>query len=285
MKNNISKRVALLVLLTLSIVNPNVIRGATHLVLLDNYNFIPTVANINVGDTVTWTNTVPTAHDSIEENFLWESPLLVLRQAFSFNFTQTGGYNYYCSPHDFLGMTGRVNVVSSGNLLPSINLTSPTNGGKLAADGFTLRAFASDSDGFVTNVQFYANTTLLGTATNSSATNKSFSLFVTNFSTGSYSFKAVAKDNIGATNTSPSANVTVVTPVNILLSSQTYSNGQFRFQYSVNPGLTYVVQGSTNLGVSTNFIPLQTNVPSSGQASYFENGTNKFRFYRVLRVK
>ena len=248
-----------------------------------NYSFTPSVLSISTGDSVTWTNTTTTFHDTTQSTNYWASPSLGTKGVFTFNFTEPGNYNYECTPHNFLNMTGRVSVAAA-NVLPAVSLTSPTNGTTLAAPAtFTMSATASDNDGFVTNVQFYANNVLLGTKTNTTAANTSFSFTATNLTSGNYTLKAVAKDSVGATNTSSSISISVVTPITTTLSSQTISNGQFRFQYTVNPGLTYVIQGATNLNSSNDFRALVTNIPASSPATYTETASNKFRFYRVVR--
>lgn len=53
---------------------------------------------------------------------------------------------------------------ASGNLAPSVNITSPANGTRFAAPAtVTVTAGASDSDGSVSSVQFFVNGDLIGT--------------------------------------------------------------------------------------------------------------------------
>lgn len=272
------KKIIFLGLLLLGSISSHAV---TNIVFMDDHFFSPIISRIKVGDSITWTNVGVAQHDTLEDpSFYWQSPLFGPGGKYTFNFTTNGAYNYFCSVHDNLGMTGAVFVVT--NFLPTATITSPANNSTFAAPAsFTLAATASDSDGSVTNVQFFANATLLGTVTNFSSGNTTFNLSVSNLAAGNYALKAVAKDNVGATNSSALVNISVVTSVNIVLSSPTYTNGQFSFRYSVNPGVTYIVQGTSNLGIP--FTPLQTNVPASSPATYLDTSANPLRFYRVSR--
>ena len=68
----------------------------------------------------------------------------------------------------------------------------------------TLSANAADSDGTVTQVQFFRGTTSLGVDTSAP-----YSVTWNNAAAGSYALKAVATDNNGATGTSALVNITV----------------------------------------------------------------------------
>ncbi|MBI5383958.1 MAG: Ig-like domain repeat protein [Verrucomicrobia bacterium] len=88
---------------------------------------------------------------------------------------------------------------------PSVTLTAPTNGAVFVAPAHvTLEATASDSDGTVTNVEFYDGLTLLGQDSISP-----YSLTTDLWSPGTHTLKAVATDNRGARTTSAAVTVTV----------------------------------------------------------------------------
>jgi chitinase len=92
-----------------------------------------------------------------------------------------------------------------GNQSPTVALTSPANNATYSAGAtITVSANAADSDGTVTQVQFFRGTTSLGIDTS-----PPYSVSWTNASAGSYAVKAVATDNAGATGTSALANITV----------------------------------------------------------------------------
>jgi predicted amidohydrolase/regulation of enolase protein 1 (concanavalin A-like superfamily) len=94
------------------------------------------------------------------------------------------------------------------NSAPAVALTSPANGATFTAPAnITLTATASDSDGTVTRVDFYAGATLLGSATSSPYTRS-----WTNVPAGTYSLVAQAIDNAGAVTTSSVVSFTVSDP-------------------------------------------------------------------------
>ena len=91
---------------------------------------------------------------------------------------------------------------------PAVSLTSPIRGRPSWAPTAALVAAATDADGTVTRVDFYANATILGSA---SATPWSITWDLV--APGTYRLQAVATDNDGLTTTSAAADVTVVAPV------------------------------------------------------------------------
>ena len=102
----------------------------------------------------------------------------------------------------------KLTIVYSGgtsNVPPTVSLTSPTAGAAITlGQSFTLTASASDSDGTVTKVDFYANGTLVG-----SDTTAPYTVVWTPGAVGSYALTAIATDNKLATTTSAAINVTV----------------------------------------------------------------------------
>ncbi|HEY2434450.1 MAG TPA: Ig-like domain-containing protein [Vicinamibacterales bacterium] len=98
-----------------------------------------------------------------------------------------------------------VTVTPASGVPPTVALTAPANGATYVAPAtITLTASASDSDGTVAAVQFYAGSTLLGTSTSAP-----YSFTWSNVAAGSYTLTAVATDNDGLTAGSAPVNVTV----------------------------------------------------------------------------
>ena len=96
-------------------------------------------------------------------------------------------------------------AASPSNVAPAVSLTSPTAGSRFAAPAqIPLVAVASDSDGTISNVAFYAGTTRIGTATTAP-----HSMTWPNVPTGTYSLTAVATDNGGATASTAAVSITV----------------------------------------------------------------------------
>jgi hypothetical protein len=89
---------------------------------------------------------------------------------------------------------------------PSVYISSPTNLSTITNVPTTIVAVASDSDGSITEVRFYANSNLLSIATSSPYTN---SWSPTN---GNYILHSVARDNSDLETISSNINVTIAVP-------------------------------------------------------------------------
>jgi hypothetical protein len=91
------------------------------------------------------------------------------------------------------------------NQSPLVSLTAPANGATFTAPAsIALSATASDVDGAITQVDFFANGTILRTDTSSP-----YGFSWTNVGAGSYSLTAVARDNGGAATVSSTLDITV----------------------------------------------------------------------------
>lgn len=97
-----------------------------------------------------------------------------------------------------------VTVEIAPNFLPTVVMTSPANGGtSRVGSSSTLLAAASDPDGVIARVQFYANGTLVGTSTT-----PPYKATWIPAAEGLYRLTAVAVDNAGAASTSTTLLVT-----------------------------------------------------------------------------
>ena len=95
--------------------------------------------------------------------------------------------------------------VNAPNQAPAVSITAPANNaGYTAPASVSITANASDSDGSISKVEFYNGSTLLSTSTSSP-----YAYSWTNVAPGSYSLKAIAYDNTGATTTSATVSITV----------------------------------------------------------------------------
>jgi len=105
---------------------------------------------------------------------------------------------------------GRLNVFASmlaaaGNAPPTVAVTSPQSGTVYTAPAsIPLIAAASDSDGTVAQVTFFADGVALGTDATAP-----YALTWSNVPAGSYAITAIATDNIGAATVSAPVSVTV----------------------------------------------------------------------------
>jgi hypothetical protein len=99
-------------------------------------------------------------------------------------------------------------ATAPANVPPTVALTSPAPGATATAPAsIALAATAADSDGTIVKVDFYAGTSLLGTATSAP-----YALNWTGVPAGSYSVAAIATDNRGATISSGARTITVSAP-------------------------------------------------------------------------
>lgn len=100
-----------------------------------------------------------------------------------------------------------VNVTVTGGLSPIVAVTGPSAGAVIAlGSGAQITANASDPDGSVTQVRFFANGVLLPSGT---LTLPPYSLTWVPASAGAFQLTAIATDNTGNTTTSSSVAVTV----------------------------------------------------------------------------
>ncbi len=101
--------------------------------------------------------------------------------------------------------TSNISVTAASSIAPSITVT-PSTLNPAFNRAVTLRANARDSDGTVTNVQYFANATSIATSTNSG------SLFLTTWTptlSGTYYLWALATDNSGNTRVSDTVEINV----------------------------------------------------------------------------
>ena len=248
--------------------------------------FSPNIVNINAGDTIIWTwqgnfHTTSSGSGGVTNGF-WDSGATA--QNIGFNFTNTlntaGSYPFFCRIHfgSPFFMTGLVTVASVA-LPPSVSITNPPNGATLSAPAsLTLAANASGSSA-ITNVQFFQGAVSLGNVTTAP-----YSVPVNSLAAADYNFSAVASDNTGLAGTN-SITVHVVTPVAIVLSApQFFPPGDFRFTYTANPGLSYIIQRTSSLS-SGSWTTLRTNVPGTSPELYDDQtASGNPAYYRVGRL-
>lgn len=113
------------------------------------------------------------------------------------------------------------------NMAPSVLLTSPTSSTFNAPATIVLSANATDSDGTISKVEFFNGNTLL----NSDNTSP-YSYSWNNVAAGTYTIKAIATDNLGATTTS---NTTTIV-VNQLTSNSCSTTPQYKENSGYTPG-------------------------------------------------
>jgi hypothetical protein len=142
---------------------------------------------------------------------------------------------------------------------PTVDIFTPTNGAIFIAPAtFTLGANAADSDGIVTNVEFFLSATnKLGETTNSTPA----TMLLTNLTAGNYTFTARATDNLNAQGTSAPVTISVIPHLPLTITSSIHFDPQtglfeqtvrvFNPTYSdINAVRVYV----SNINTNTTFV-------------------------------
>ncbi len=165
--------------------------------------FNPASLTITVGDTVTWT-VEQGSHDTVSGSSgvpsgVWNSgsqfsPLMLVGDSFSHTFNTPGTFPYYCTPHWILGMVGTITVLP-GNSPPTVSILSPPEGANFSSPAdITIQATAADSDGAVSQVEFFMNESVIAVLST-----PPYAVTVTNLGNGNYTFRVAATDDDGAT--------------------------------------------------------------------------------------
>ena len=66
---------------------------------IDNFTFVPARLTVKAGTTVTWRNEDDIPHTVTSVTQLFKSRALDTDDSFSFTFTESGTYEYFCSLH------------------------------------------------------------------------------------------------------------------------------------------------------------------------------------------
>ena len=91
--------------------------GVEHTIIVDgtNLRFSPDSLTINERDSVrfVWEGEL-LPHNSVEENGVFNSgdPERDVDYLYTFNYTQSGIYDFFCEPHEDVGMIGEITVIN-----------------------------------------------------------------------------------------------------------------------------------------------------------------------------
>jgi plastocyanin len=77
-------------------------------ITIDNFSFTPKEITVSKGTTITWVNHDDVPHTVVSPDKKFKSRALDTDEKFSFTFTDSGTYGYFCSVHPV--MTGKVIV-------------------------------------------------------------------------------------------------------------------------------------------------------------------------------
>ncbi len=174
---------------------------------------------------------------------------------YTYTWTATAGTHWIEAwAYDNTGALTRSNAnkLIVGNQPPTVSFNAPANNWKLPINSaYTIQATASDPDGTVARVDFYANGVLIGTANSSP-----FSISYTATTYKSYiELKAIATDNNGLTSDPAQiisgVGMPIVTTPNLALNKPvTTSNGTGSAAVDGNIGTSWGTSASGNQWVS-----------------------------------
>ncbi|HXI70316.1 MAG TPA: chitobiase/beta-hexosaminidase C-terminal domain-containing protein [Verrucomicrobiae bacterium] len=168
---------------------------------------------------------------------------------------------------------------------PTVTLSSPANGSVYTASAsVTLRATASSQYDTLSKVDFYANTTFLGSVSNSAGgMTNTFTLTATGINAGSYPLKAVATDLTGLASTSAPVSITVssATGAPYGLPSRPAASAFLNMPAGINGSLPPLL---SQTGVFTNtpaMNPAGSLLPYSVNVPLWSDGAVKTRYFVV----
>jgi hypothetical protein len=205
---------------------------------------------------------------------------------------QAGRYTFSAKATDNAGgaslslpVTIAVGQALPANQPPTVAILTPTNGaGFITPGNVTLTAAASDVDGQVAQVEFFAGTNSLGVVAQSP-----FVLVLTNPPPGIYSLTAVATDDAGAKTSSSTVAIRLGVlapppPAPLTLHSPAHlGNGSIQFTVTGVPKVaTLIIEASRDL---INWAPIATNSVTDALLIFRDDDAVNFglRFYRIVR--
>jgi len=99
-------------LISINLVLVSILPAAVHEVSIQDFTFSPATLEVQAGDSVRWTNNDNFAHTATSNTGLWDSGSLANGESFTFQFSEAGSYDYFCTIHP--SMTANVNTIPVG---------------------------------------------------------------------------------------------------------------------------------------------------------------------------
>jgi LPXTG-motif cell wall-anchored protein len=113
---------------------PLAIAAASTGVTISDFKFSPGTVTVNVGDTVTWSNSGPTGHSATANDGSFDTGILQKGSSGSHTFSQAGSFSYICTPHPFMKGTVVVQAAASGDTGETGDTSSDTTATDTPAD-------------------------------------------------------------------------------------------------------------------------------------------------------
>jgi LPXTG-motif cell wall-anchored protein len=93
-----------------------------------DFSFSPATVTVNVGDTVTWTNSGHQPHNATASNGSFATATLQHGQSGSHTFATAGTFAYICTIHPFMHGTVIVNAAAGTSTTPAASSSSSGSG-------------------------------------------------------------------------------------------------------------------------------------------------------------
>jgi plastocyanin len=265
-------RHAILLLIVSLLATARVLHAQSYVTVTDDgFTFSPDPVYIVTGQAVYWIDDGSGPYTIYSRTSAW-SPVTTPGGIL---FSAAGTYLYF----DDAGDQGTIYVTA--NVPPTVAITNPTNNAVFTAPAsitFSANASDTDADG-LSDVVFYVGTNLVDDVFSSP-----FETSVTNLAAGSYTLTAVAYDNVGATS-SNSVSILVQNSGPITLTALTATAGLFQFTATgLTDGKTNILQGSTNLVSSANWMPIATNIAIGSSTAFTNAISGGHHFFRLLQL-
>ena len=212
-----------------------------------------------------------TDHDGMPDS--WEvSHHLDLNNPADRNGTNLDG-NGYTNLEVYLNSMGSV----AADEAPSVSITTPTNGAKfIALAKIKIEAVASDRDGAVGKVEFFAGTKLVG-----EVSVEPFRLSWVDVPAGDYSLTARATDQQGATTTSAAVNISVAAAWQTV---EQVAGGWLRLMLAGESNREYALEISEDLAQWTQSETQRADPTGTVIFTEFGAMPSASRFYRARRL-
>jgi len=145
--------------------------------------------------------------------------------SYAVGLTQPGSYVVHAvlRSGDRTTVSGKSTITVVQGAAPTVAISSPVSGGTVnVGSGLTLAASATDTDGTISSVQFYANGIPVGTDASSP-----YTMTFTPTSEGVYRFTALATDSSNQTTMSSTVSVLALSQTSTATSNSVYSGTYF----------------------------------------------------------
>ncbi len=160
------------------------------------------------------------------------------------------------------------------NQPPAVVVTAPLDGRRVAAmSDVRITADASDPDGSIMRVEFFADSTRLG-----EATEPPYSIVWSGVALGSYALTAVATDNLNESVVSAPVTLNVNPGINAATISE---SDQVTLAVTGQAGITYVIQVSNDL---RHWTSINSFVATGGTQSFPDPDPASLHLYRFYRI-